>query len=212
MSSLRQLVIVGAGGFGREILAWARHSRGFQTEWVIKGFIDDADDPLKAHPAPAPVLGRIADYAPSSDEVFVCGVGVPAYREKLISMLASRGGEFIQLIHQTVVFGNEVSLGSAVVLCPFSLVSSNATLEDGVAVNCYSSVDHDVRVGKWSQISCHCDLTAEVQLGTKVFLGSKVSIIPKIVIGDSAYVGAGSVVTRNVPPGAKVVGNPARII
>jgi sugar O-acyltransferase (sialic acid O-acetyltransferase NeuD family) len=212
MSALRDLVLVGAGGFGREILAWARHSRGCGTEWRIKGFIDDAPDPLKNRPAPAPLLGTIKDWAPKSDQVFVCAVGVPELREKLTTLLSERGAQFIQLIHSTVVFGNETELGDGVVLCPYSLISSNARVARGAAVNCYSSIDHDAEVGEWSQISCHCDLTAAVRLGKKVFLGSNVAIIPNIRIEDSAYVGAGSVVTRDVPAGAKVVGNPARRI
>jgi sugar O-acyltransferase (sialic acid O-acetyltransferase NeuD family) len=212
MKRLRELIIIGAGGFGREVLAWAPQSLGYETEWRIKGFIDDNPDALKGYPAPAPILGTIKDYAPTSDEVFVCGIGIPDLREKVSNMISERGGEFVQLVHRTAVLGNEVSLGSGVVLCPYSLVSSNATIGQGTAVNYHSSVDHDVRVGRWTQISCHCDITAAVQLGDKVFLGSSVSIIPQIKVGDRAYLGAGSVVIRNVPAGARVVGNPARRI
>lgn len=63
-----------------------------------------------------------------------------------------------------------------------------------------------------ASITGHCDLTASVQVGTEVFLGSRVSIIPHVKIGDKAYIGAGSVVLRDVAAGIKVVGAPARRI
>jgi acetyltransferase-like isoleucine patch superfamily enzyme len=43
-------------------------------------------------------------------------------------------------------------------------------------------------------------------------IGSGVTILCGITIGENAMVGAGSVVTRDVPDGATVAGNPARII
>jgi acetyltransferase-like isoleucine patch superfamily enzyme len=79
-----------------------------------------------------------------------------------------------------------------------------------VAINLHSSVDHDACVDDWTQVNCHCDLTGGVQVGKEVFFGSSVSIIPGVRVGDGAYLGAGSVVLRDVPPGAKVFGVPAR--
>jgi acetyltransferase-like isoleucine patch superfamily enzyme len=64
-------------------------------------------------------------------------------------------------------------------------------------------------VGDWSQISSHCGVNGKVRLGEGVLLGSHVCIIPGVSVGDWAYVGAGSVVLKDVPDGLKVFGNPA---
>lgn len=212
MSALPGLVIIGAGGFGREMVAWAEQSVQCGRDWVLKGLIDDNLDALKGRPSPARLLGRIEDYQPASDEVFICALGVPAIKRKCSELIAARGGRFTRVIHRTAVLGHEVELGEGVILCPHTVVSANNRLGRGVAVNLHASIDHDAIVGDWSQINCHCDLTAAVEVGREVFMGSRVSVIPNVKIGDGAYLGAGTVVLRDVPAGWKVVGNPARRI
>jgi sugar O-acyltransferase (sialic acid O-acetyltransferase NeuD family) len=212
MAALPKLIIVGAGGFGREMVAWARQSLQIGAEWEMKGLLDDNLDALKGKNTPAPLLGRIADHQPKSDEVFICAMGVPAVKRKVMEMLMGRGAIFGRLIHRTAVIGDNVEMAAGVVMCPYSVASANNRLGLGVALNLHASADHDATVDDWSQISCHCDLTASVQIGKEVFLGSSVSVIPGITIGDRAYVGAGSVVLRNVAADSKMVGCPARRI
>jgi len=212
MVALPKLVIIGAGGFGREAWAWAEQSLQVGREWQLKGFIDDNLEALKERRSPGKLLGRIQDYQPAADEVFVCALGVPAIKRKCSELVAARGGRFTRVIHRTAVLGHEVELGEGVVLCPHTTVSANNRLGRGVALNLHASVDHDANVGDWSQINCHCDLTASVEVGCEVFMGSRVSVIPNVRIGDGAYLGAGSVVLRDVPAGWKMVGAPARRI
>ena len=207
---MRKLVIIGAGGFGREMLAWARQSVQFERDWTIKGFIDDNPQALASKNTPAALLDTVQNYAPAAEDVFICAMGVPAIKRRCCEMIGARGGHFTRLIHRTAVLGDNVELGEGVVLCPYTVVSANNRLGFGVAVNLHSSIDHDACVGDWSQVNCHCDLTAAVQIGREVFIGSSVSIIPGITVGDGAYLGAGSVVLRDVPAGAKVFGVPAR--
>lgn len=212
MAALPHLVIIGAGGFGREMVAWAEQSVQTGKEWILKGVIDDNADALRRRPSPARWLGTIKEYQPSPDEVFICAMGVPKVKRECSELIRSRGGIFTQLFHRTAVIGHEVECAEGVILCPYSVVSANNRLGKGVAVNLHSSVDHDAVVGDWTQINCHCDLTANVKVGREVFMGSSVSVIPGVVIGDHAYIGAGAVVLRDVPDGVKVVGNPARRI
>lgn len=210
MSAWPKLVIVGAGGFGREMLAWARQSVQFEREWTIKGFIDDNLDALNGKNTPGAMLGTIKDHQPATDEVFICAIGIPRVKRACSELLASRGARFTRLIHRTAVLGDNVELDAGVVLCPFSVVSANNRLGRGVAVNLHSSIDHDASIGDWSQVNCHCDVTGGVQIGREVFLGSSVAIIPGVKIGDGAYLGAGAVVLRDVAPGVTVFGVPAR--
>jgi sugar O-acyltransferase (sialic acid O-acetyltransferase NeuD family) len=207
-----KLIIVGAGGFGRETLAWARQSVQFERDWTIKGFIDDNIHALQGKDTPAAVLSTVTDYEPSAEDVFVCAIGIPELKRRCCELLLTRGARFTSVIHRTAVIGNNVELRDGVIMCPYSVASANNRLGFGVALNLHATVDHDASVGDWSQINCHCDLTAGVIVGKSVFLGSRVSVIPGKTIGDEAYIGAGAVVTRNVPPGAKAYGVPARVM
>ena len=212
MPALPKLIIVGAGGFGRETLAWARQAVQCGVEWEVGDFIDDNLAALDGKNTPARVVGRISDYQPKLDEVFICALGVPAVKRKVMELLLGKGAVFTRLIHRTAVIGDNVDMAPGVIMCPYSIASANNRLGLGVALNLHATVDHDATVDDWSQINCHCDLTAAVRVGKEVFLGSRVSIIPNVQVGDGAYIGAGSVVLRDVPAGAKVVGSPARRI
>jgi sugar O-acyltransferase (sialic acid O-acetyltransferase NeuD family) len=212
MAALPQLVIIGAGGFGREMVAWAEQSIQAGREWTFKGLLDDNLDALQGKPSPGRLLGTINDYQPAAEDVFICALGAPAIKKKCSELIAARGGTFTRLYHRTAILGHEVNCAEGVVLCPYAVVSANNRLGRGVVINLHSSVDHDASVGDWSQINCHCDLTADVKVGAEVFIGSSVSVIPGVSIGDGAYIGAGSVVLRDVAPGAKVAGCPARRI
>lgn len=212
MPRLPQLVIVGAGGFGREMLAWARQSVQFEREWTIRGFIDDNIQALVGKNTPATVLATIEQYEPKADDLFICAIGIPRIKRDRCELLMSRGARFTRVIHRTALIGDNVEIGDGVVMCPYSVASANNRLGFGVALNLHATVDHDASVDDWSQINCHCDLTAAVEVGREVFLGSRVSAIPGVKIGDRAYVGAGAVVTRDIPAGTKAYGVPARVM
>jgi sugar O-acyltransferase (sialic acid O-acetyltransferase NeuD family) len=207
---MKQLIIIGAGGFGREVLAWARQSSGFGEAWGVKGFIDDNPDALNGLNVPAPWLGRIEDHQPAADEVFVCAMGIPVMKRRCYERIEARGGQFITLIHRTAVLGDEVKLGAGVILCPYAVVSGYNDLGKSVVVNMHATVDHDANVGDWTQINCHCDLTAGVQVGSEVWFSSHVAVAPRLRIGDRAYLGIGSAVLRDVEADSKVFGVPAR--
>jgi sugar O-acyltransferase (sialic acid O-acetyltransferase NeuD family) len=212
MPSLPQLVIIGAGGFGREMAAWARQSVQFEREWTVRGFIDDNEHALVGKNPTLPWLGKLSDYEPAIDDVFICAIGVPAIKRKCSEIIEARGGHFTQVTHRSVVLGDNVECAPGVILCPYVVVSANNRLGKGVAVNLHSSVDHDASIGDWTQVNCHCDITGGVTIGREVFFGSSVSVIPGVTVGDGAYLGAGSVVLRDVLPGIKVAGVPARRI
>jgi serine acetyltransferase len=92
------------------------------------------------------------------------------------------------------------------------VVSVDVDLGDFVMINLNSTVGHDAKIGAWTTLSAHCDVTGFVEVGPRVFMGSRVSIIPTKKIGEGATLGAGSVIIRDVPPRVTMIGNPARVL
>lgn len=205
---MKQLVIIGAGGFGREVLDWAREAEACGRDWSVKGFLDD--NPRALDGGPAPWLGSITGYLPAPNEVFVCAIGQVAAKRRCVKEVRRRGGVFTRVIHPTAVVSPTAVLGEGVILCPYSVVTARARLGDFVTVNLHSTVAHDAVVGDWSQLHCHVDVTGGVVIGEGVLVGSHASILPGVKIGPGAVVGAGAVVMRDVPAGTTVFGAPAR--
>jgi sugar O-acyltransferase (sialic acid O-acetyltransferase NeuD family) len=209
-----RLFIVGAGGFGREVHEYALDARvawGGIPVWVA-GFIDDNLAALDGHAISAHVLGRIAEVAPEPDDRFVIAIGDPRVRKLVAERLTDRGARFASIVHPSAYIAREVVIGAGVVVGPLSYVGPGARLADHVAVNPQVAVAHDVQAGRFAVFSPMCAVNGSAILEEGAFLGTHASVLPGRRVGAWSYVGAGALVNRDVAPGAKVVGVPARVI
>ncbi|MGB0415576.1 MAG: acetyltransferase [Coraliomargarita sp.] len=206
---MKRLVIVGAGGFGREVLAWALQHPDCGRAWEPAGFLDDNAAALDGFDCGLQVLGPIGGHQPKADACYVCAIGAPAIKRAVCESLLEAGAEFIRLVHPSVILGPRVELGEGVVLCPRVTLTSDIRVGAFAAINCHSSAGHDVVIGAWATVSGHCDLMGGCVLGEEAFLGSGARILLSKGVADRSYVGAGSVVIRSTAPGQRVFGNPA---
>ena len=97
---MKNLIIIAAGGLGRTLCGMAESCLGYETDFVVKGFIDDDLDALNYFDNYPPIIGKISDYVPQNDDVFVCSIGGES-RKRCIEQLIDRGATFISLIHNT---------------------------------------------------------------------------------------------------------------
>jgi sugar O-acyltransferase (sialic acid O-acetyltransferase NeuD family) len=210
---MKQIVMVGAGGMARELLAlMAPQIQSGQI--AVRGVVDDTREPCEAvFPGyPYPVLSSIADYQPQPGDEVVIAIGDPAARLRIGQELRARGARFHTYIHPMSVVAPDAQIGAGVIIYPFSLISSASKLGDLVVINTHSGAGHDVNIDEGSVICAHVDLTGWVQVGKGVLIGSHASILPKVRIGDAARIGAGSIVVRSVKPGATIFSQPARTL
>ena len=96
---MKDLIIAGAGGFGREALYLAKTLNEIEPRWNIRGFINGIPDALDGLQCSHGIIGTIRDWQPSDNEVFVMGVSSPAGKEKIAGILKAKGAKFVSLIH-----------------------------------------------------------------------------------------------------------------
>ncbi len=206
---MEDLIIINAGKFGREVLAWAQDAIRAGAQWRIKGFLDGRPDALKGIDCGAAIIGTAGDYVPQQNDVFLPALGDPQSKQQYCRPILEKGGRFANLIHPTANIGPRVKLGRGIILAPFTSLTCDLEIGDFVTFGVFSGAGHDTRIDDWCQLSGHCGVNGNAVLEEGAFLGSHACILPGAKVGAWAFVGAGSVVLRRVAAGAKVFGNPA---
>jgi sugar O-acyltransferase (sialic acid O-acetyltransferase NeuD family) len=207
---MKNLLIIGAGGCGREVLQWAKDINKVSSKWNIKGFLDDNENALDGLRCDVTVVGSTDSYVPQKDDEFVCCIGNSAVRKMVIDKMEAKGAVFVNIVHPTSIVAESALLGKAVILYPYSIISDNAEIGDGCIINMHSTVAHDSHLGEYCTISAHCDVTGMCRLGERVFMGSGARTVPSAKVGNDVFICAGSTVMSKVKDGLKVIGVPAK--
>lgn len=205
-----RVVIVGAGGHGREVRDWLLRSSIPDVDFL--GFLDDGEPDLE-------LLGRLGArhlggtnaLATVRDCVYYLGVGSPQVRARLgdqADRLGARPGPAIVSDDSTI--GSASVVGDGSVICPGVRVTTNVRIGRHVHLNTNSTVGHDSVLHDYSGLHPGANVAGNVTLGTGALIGTNASVNQGLSIGVGALVGAGAAVVRDVPPETVVTGVPAR--
>jgi len=205
------IVIVGAGGFGREVYILAKDTFP-NVKYKIKGFLDDNLRVLDDYSMDIRVISNIDSYMVEEQDRFLIAIGNVDMKKNIITKLKVKGAQFLTLIHPTAIVVNTAKIGKGVIIYPYVIVSDCVQLGDFVLMNSYSSCGHDVKVGKYCILSPHATLNGFVILEDEVFLGTHTTVIPGKRVGYRSKISANSVVMRDVPPNKMVFGVPGKAI
>ena len=205
----KKVVIVGAGGMGREVYNWLSIDRSGIN---ITGFIDDNLSALDGFNYPVGVVSKISNYVPLESTVHVLAIMNPLTKRKVVTTLKSIGCEFISFVHPTAIIGVNVGVGEGNVISPSCILTCDITLGSYVFLNTQTTLGHDVSVGDYTSINGKVDVSGCVEIGGDVIVGSHVVILPQKKIASGAKIGAGSVVVGNINHPVSVFGNPAKMI
>ena len=192
------LIIVGAGGFGREVFQWAGDQmRSRQASFSDIKFIDDQPDQSYTDVSQN-YLGRISDYCPAPNHRVVLAIGKNTTRRLLADSLADKGAVFGSVIHPTAIVARNSQQGPGLIMCPYTLISVDVVVGSHVHLNVSSSIGHDTRIGDFVTLSAHVDITGHCLVQNDVFFGSGSRTLPKCFIAAGTSVGAGATVQRSV--------------
>lgn len=199
------IIIVGAGGFGREVYQWSKDAFG-EDEYNIKGFLSKDSSELDGFLIDAPILGHEDDYQIQESDRFVIAIGNVVIKKKVVEELRKKGAKFISLIHPTALVSSSVKIGEGVVVCPYSILTDSVVIEDYAMLNVYVYCGHDSKVGKYSILSPYSTLNGFANLEDEVFLATHSVVTGYKNVGKGSVVGANSLVLHDVDAQSKVLG------
>lgn len=163
-----------------------------------------------------PMLGRESELKKIAESglitTFCVAVGANNDRERICKYVTQSGWSLTEAISRFAVLSRSADVGPGCHVLAGAVVNAATSLGVGVIVNTNASVDHDCSIGDFVHIAPGVAIGGGVAVGARSLIGLGASILPGASIGADAIVGGGAVVIRDVPAGATVVGNPARVV
>jgi sugar O-acyltransferase (sialic acid O-acetyltransferase NeuD family) len=206
------MIIVGSGGFAKEILDVFEVCK--QEQELV--FFNNIDPTANLFLNRFPIIhtdNEVVDYFQCRDRRFLLGIGGPQNREKLFKHFCALGGTPYSVIGcNAVVSSIDTSLGEGLCLLNGCVVSAGSSIGNGCLVYYSANVTHDCVIGNFCEISPGACVLGGAIIGNRTHIGANATILPKIRIGCDVRIGAGAVVTQDIPDNTTAVGVPAVII
>jgi sugar O-acyltransferase (sialic acid O-acetyltransferase NeuD family) len=209
---MKNLLIIGARGWGREVFGMLPDCQGYGTEFVVKGFLDDKVDALENYEGYPPIIDSVEHYEPHKNDVFVCALGEPKWKKYYAEIMVSKGGKFINLIHKNAFIGKNTKLGKGCIISREASVSCDVVVGDFVTLQRLSTIGHDSRIGNYCHMGTYSFMGGYSIMEDLSMIYTRGTLIPHKRLGESAVLGVGSVAMTNVKTGTTVIGIPAKVL
>ena len=213
---MKRLVIVGAGGLGKEVVRYIKDINQIHPTYEVLGFIDSAPEKKGIEYFGVPVLGDfdILNSLSASNEKLdgFCAVAKPSIKSRLVLQMKEYNIEAISIIHPTAYISPEVQIGKGVLIGPFCVLTTNITIGDYVHINPQCGIGHDTTISDFSTLYWNVNVSGNVTIEERVEIGSKAFIKQGLTIRKNSVIGAGAVVIHSIESGMTVVGVPAKEI
>jgi sugar O-acyltransferase (sialic acid O-acetyltransferase NeuD family) len=208
---MKDIVIIGAGGFGREVAWLIEEINKIDLEWNIVGFVDDDQSIQGTEVNGYKVVGNI-DWLKEQELYVVNAIGDPNVKKKIIEKLSGSKNKYPVLIHPSVIYSESVHFGEGAIICAGNILTVNIEIGKHAIINLDCTIGHDANIGDYSTILPSVNISGFVNTEECVSIGTGSAIIQGVNIGKNTIIGAGSVVIKDLPSNCTAVGSPAKPI
>lgn len=211
---MKEIVILGAGDFGKEVAWLIEEINKRIPTYIILGYLDDDESKIGKMFNGYECLGTVASLTELNNNHHACAVIANQngeIRRKFVEMFPNFD-DWETLIHPSVNISETSKIGKGCVICAGGNVSVNTTIGDFCLFNISVTMGHDCIIGDYVSVMSGSCVSGHVRVGDGAYLATNCTVIPGMKIGANAKVGAGSVVIRNVKDGMTVMGVPAKTI
>lgn len=209
---MKDLIIVGAGGFGREMLMTIEEINEHNNEWNVLGFIDDNLNALDGFNSEKKILGNIRGWRVTEKVEYVIAIAKTTLKKEIVNNLKNQGAKFATIIHPTARVGRNSLIGEGSVVSARADITTDIKIGNFVFLNVAAQVGHDSIIGDYCTLFPNCSVAGGCVLGEGVTVGTSASTYPGIRIEEYATIGMNSAVIRNVKSYTTMMGVPAKKI
>lgn len=209
---MKNLYIIGARGYGREVYNIFVYSKNEYPEIECKGFLDDNPDVLKGFNGYPPIISSVEEYEPQENDLFICALGEPKWIRYYTSIIEKKGGKFFSLISPLACIGTNTIIGDGCIIGRYVVITTDVIIGKHTSMGVFTNIGHDVTIGDCCHLGAYTFVAGRCHIGDEVTIHPRVNIVPNKNIGDKAVIGVASVVLKNVKSGDTVFGVPAKKI
>ena len=207
---MKDIVIIGAGGFGREVKWLIDEINEVSKQWNFLGFIDDnMERGTKINDSI--VIGDLKWLNKQSVNV-ICAIADPIVKKRVLDQLTESNNIYPILIHPDVRMSRFVDIGEGSIICSGCILTVNIKVGKHVIINLDSTIGHDAFIGDYSTILPSVNISGYVNIEEMVSVGTGAKIIQELRVGRNTIIGAGAIVTKDIPQNVVAVGMPAKPI
>lgn len=215
VSNMKELIVIGAGDFGREMVNVAEriNTKSAEPEWKIAGFVDDDKSLVGTTVNGYPVLGDTDWLNEQRDEKYaICSVALAETRNNIIKKISNPNIRWATLIDPDAHIYKNAKVGDGSLVCGGSILAIGATVGNHVIVNLSCTLGHDCVIGNYSVINPGVNISGKVTLDECVDMGTGAKVIHGISIGANTTIGAGGVVIKDIAGNCVAVGCPVKVV